>query len=59
METIFALPVYDEYEEIDHFNVFHAAMIIRHANDGKLYLYDVMEIKKGNEQPFHAVSLTR
>ena len=27
-------------------NVFHASMIIRHANDGKKYLYDIIDIKK-------------
>ena len=28
------------------YNVFHASMLIRHSNDGKLYLYDVIDIKK-------------
>lgn len=27
-------------------------MVIRHAKDGKMYLYDLMNIKKRNEHPF-------
>ena len=26
-------------------------MVIRHAKDGKMYLYDIMNIKKRNEHP--------
>ena len=45
-DTRFALPVYDEYGEIERFNVFNASLLIRHALNGKKYLYDVTEIKK-------------
>ncbi len=45
-DSRFALPVYDESGEIERYNIFHASMIIRHANDGKKYLYDVIDIKK-------------
>ena len=41
----FALPIY-ENGDIKCFNVFHASLLIRCANDGKLYLYDVIDIKK-------------
>lgn len=30
-------------------------MIVRHAEDGKMYLYDMMDIKKRNEQPFPVI----
>ena len=45
-ESRFALPVLDENGEIERYNVFHAAIIVRHSHEGKLYLYDIMNIKK-------------
>lgn len=48
----FALPVYDETGEVEQYNVFHASMLIRHDADGKLYLYDIMDIKKETSNPF-------
>ena len=50
-DTYFALPVYGDNEDIDRHNVFHASMIIRHANDGKMYLYDILDIKKETSTP--------
>ena len=50
--TRFALPVYEENGDIERYNVFRAIMLVRHAEDNKLYLYDIMKIKKRNEQPF-------
>lgn len=41
-----ALPVYDDKGELERYNVFHASMLVRHSNDVKLYLYDVIDIKK-------------
>ena len=45
-ESRFGLSVYSENGEVERYNVFHASMLIRHSNDGKLYLYDVIDIKK-------------
>ena len=45
-DTRFALPLYDENGEIGRYNVFSARLLIRHASSGKMYLYDVLEIKK-------------
>ena len=42
----FALPVFGEDGEITRYNVFNVIMIIRHARDGKKYLYDIINIKK-------------
>lgn len=51
-DSRFALPVYVESGEIERYNVFHASLIVRHSEDEKLYLYDVIDIKKErNEQP--------
>ena len=51
-DSRFALPVYDESGEVERYNIFHASMLIRHANDGKMYLYDVLDIKKETSNPF-------
>ena len=45
-DSRFALPVYNEQEKIERYNVFHASMIIRHSEDRKKYLYDIIDIKK-------------
>jgi len=42
----FALPVYDELGELMWYNVFQSIMLIRHDKNGKLYLYDVIDVKK-------------
>lgn len=51
-ESRFALPVFDANGDVERYNVFHVLMLVRHARDGKMYLYDIMEIKKRNEQTF-------
>mgnify|MGYP004454999045 CR=1 FL=1 len=45
-DTRFALPVYDGNGNIERYNVFSARLLIRHAASGKMYLYDVLGIKK-------------
>lgn len=48
----FALPVYDnETGDIERFNIFRIEMLICHAADGKLYLYDLVNIKKETSTP--------
>ncbi len=42
----FALPVFSEDGNVERYNVFHASLLIRHDNSGKMYLYDVIDIKK-------------
>ena len=42
----FALPVYDNLGLIERYNVFRIEMLIRCDQDGKLYLYDMVNIKK-------------
>ena len=48
---VYAIPVYDNDGEVDHYNVFHASLLIRHAEDGKKYLYDIIDIKKETSYP--------
>jgi hypothetical protein len=45
------LPVYDEVGEIERYNVFHTSLIVRHSEDKKLYLYDILDIKKETSNP--------
>ena len=45
-DSRFALPIFDEEGEIKYYNVFNVIMVVRHAEDGKMYLYDIMNIKK-------------
>ena len=47
-DSRFSLPVY-ENEIIIRFNVYKITMLIRHAEDGKKYLYDMVNIKKEAE----------
>ncbi|MDE7342371.1 MAG: hypothetical protein K2N80_17715 [Lachnospiraceae bacterium] len=49
--TRFALPVYDEDQKLEEFNIFQAVLLIRHAHDGKRYLYDIVNIKKETSKP--------
>lgn len=50
-DSRFALPVYGTDGEVERYNVFHASMLIRHAEDGKMYLYDIIDIKKETSNP--------
>ena len=45
-DSRFALPVYGDNGEIERYIIFSARLLIRHASSGKMYLYDVLEIKK-------------
>lgn len=53
-DSRFALPVYTDNGETERYNVYHASMLIRHANDGKMYLYDILDIKKETSNPFES-----
>ena len=50
-DTKFAIPVYDETGNISRYNVFSARMLVRHAKDGKLFLYDLLRTKKETGKP--------
>ena len=49
--TRFALPVMSESGEIVEYNIFQAVLIVRYTSDGKLYLYDIQNIKKETRYP--------
>ena len=57
--TRFALPVYGENGAIERYNVFRAILLVRHAEDKRLYLYDIMKIKKETSTHFQSEDLTQ
>ena len=50
-DSYFGIPVYADNGERDYYNVFHASLLIRHAEDSKKYLYDIIDIKKETSYP--------
>ncbi|MCM1038177.1 MAG: hypothetical protein NC434_02555 [Ruminococcus sp.] len=58
-ESRFALPVFDKTGETERYTVFHVLMLIRHAKDDKLYLYDITEIKKETRNLFRSNDFTQ
>lgn len=53
-ESSFALPVFLQNGEIERYNVFRVSLLVRYANNGKLYLYDILEIKKETSNPLES-----
>lgn len=58
-ESRFALPIILENGEVERYNVFHVAMVFRHSEDGKKYLYDIMNIKKETGNLFRSEDVTQ
>lgn len=50
-DTRFAIPKYDNDGELTGYNIFKGRLVIRHAQDSKLYLYDILRIKKEMSAP--------
>jgi len=51
----FALPVYDDKTgQVIRYNIFSARMLVRHDEDGKKYLYDLLAIKKETSSPLES-----
>lgn len=49
--TQFALPQMNDSGKLTGFNIYSAVIIVRHASDNKLYLYDIINIKKETSKP--------
>lgn len=58
-QSRFALPVFDENGDIERYNVFHVLMLMRHSQNGKIYMYDIMEIKKETSKLFKSEDYTQ
>lgn len=52
--TRFGLPIYDEEGEIERYNIFKAVLLIRHDKSKKMFLYDILNIKKETSNPFQS-----
>lgn len=50
-DTRLALPIYNEEGEIQRYNIYKLRMLVRHDEDGKLYLYDFLRTKKEMSSP--------
>lgn len=50
-DTRLALPVYNDEGELQRYNIYKLRMLVRHAEDGKLYLYDFLRTKKETSSP--------
>ena len=54
-EVRFALPVYNEHSgNVERYNIYSASMLVRHASDGRKYLYDFLGIKKETSSPLES-----
>ena len=42
---------FDENNDVLLYNIFHAELVIRHSENKKLYLYDIINIKKETSTP--------
>lgn len=49
--TRFALPIYDNETKTNKYNVYSACIVVNYAANGKMYLYDVVDIKKEASNP--------
>lgn len=50
-DSRFAIPIFNENNDILRYNIFYAELVIRHSENGKLYLYDIINIKKETSTP--------
>ncbi len=49
--TRFALPLYENEKKTGDYNNYTACLVINHAANGKMYLYDIVDIKKEASNP--------
>lgn len=49
--TRFGLPVYDELGNLERYNIFTTRMLVRCDEDERLYLYDLIRVKKETCNP--------
>ena len=50
-DTRFGIPSYNSSGELMRYNIYKAKMLVRRDKDGKLYLYDLVRIKKETSSP--------
>ncbi len=52
--TRFGIPVYDESGELKKYNIFRARILVRRDENGKMYLYDIVTVKKETSTPLES-----
>ena len=50
--TRFALPIYENKIKTNQYNIYTGRLVINHTSTGKMYLYDLVDIKKEASNPF-------
>ena len=53
--TRFAMPIFENEKKSENYNVFSACLVINHASNNKLYLYDIVDIKKEASNPLKTI----
>ncbi|MFI3208747.1 MAG: hypothetical protein R3Y40_06375 [Eubacteriales bacterium] len=49
--TRFAMPVYDNDIKTESYNIYSGCVVVNHSQYGKLYFYDLVDIKKEASKP--------
>ncbi len=49
--TRFALPIYDNEKKTGDYNVYSGCLVVNSTSSGKMYLYDLVDIKKEASNP--------
>lgn len=52
--TRFAVPVYDNENNVNLYNIYSASLVVNHAANGRMYLYDIVDIRKEASNPLNA-----
>lgn len=50
-DTRFGIPVYDSDNQLQRYNIYRARILVRRDENSKLYLYDIVRIKKETSKP--------
>lgn len=49
--TRFALPIYQNETRMNEYNMYAARLVVNYTSNGKMYLYDLVDIKKEASNP--------
>ncbi len=53
--TRFAMPIYDNELKTGNYNIYSGCLVINCTGNGKMYLYDVVDIKKEASNPLKTI----
>ena len=56
--TRFAMPIYENETKTENYHCYSACLLINHAENGKMYLYDLVDIKREASTPLTISKLT-